>query len=232
MKKLALLIIVLVLCTPGYGKVLVYRLSESFKAISYSDEHENNGAVIRQRVNAVVVFDVNTTSYLVTSSGDQDANNPTAVLFGKTKNGMWTKTVGGAKPDSLVAVYRPLEDNSIAPFVVLKKGAATNSKATAMGIEIIDEATGFDTLTNMVGTNASVDIGDEKLLLPKRLRGQAIIFVDNAYLEGLGGSSTAGLLLNSTRSANQLGLTVAQTVETIQTQMTKGAVEVSAIPIP
>jgi hypothetical protein len=233
MRKFGLLVIVSILCSPVYSKVLVYQLSESLTAISYSDANEFTGIIIQPKVNAIVVFDVDTTSYRVTNNGGQDANNPTAILCGKTKNrGMWFKAVGGATPDSMVTIYKPLENNSIAPFAVLKNGTATTSKATAIGIEIVDETTGFDTLTNMVGSNSSVDIGNEKISLPNRLCGQAVIFIDNAYLEGLGGSSTAHLLLNETRNANLLGLTVAQTVKKIQTQLGIKAVEVSAIPIP
>ena len=239
MKKLVLLVAIFALCAPSYGSVLVYKVTTSINPlVSFSDENETSGDVVKVKLDTFVVFDVNDNSLDVNIPADiADANDPnitslspdrpTAIVTGRINNKKIQMTLGGSDPNSNVFIDRALGlFDSIAPFTNTTKKKELN---TQVFIEISDSDTTFDMFTEMFGKNTSADIGrgqTEKLLLAKSLKGNADI-VEGAQLINGFGTAKATLDSKYTKLGNTApGKSVSQVVAQIQADLTNKKFEV------
>ena len=96
MKKIVLLVVVVAVCAPSFGTVLVYRLNAPFGAIEYNDANRTEMKLIKDCWNGIIVFDVNLNTPLRPVHVAQgDANSPTMILFGTKKMvARWTNMMG------------------------------------------------------------------------------------------------------------------------------------------
>lgn len=249
MKKLILLLMILALCMPGYGTVLVYKVTTSFNPmISFSGADETAGTVAKVKMDTFVVFEINSNydvnippDTVVTDPCDpnniisslRSPNQPIAIVTAMINKNKVQMKLGGSDPNSAVFIDRDANRgiyDSIAPFTDTTKGKTSD---TVVFIEIVDNDSSFDVYTEMFGKSTSADIGkgkNGKLSIAKSMSGNADIWEESPLITGFG-TAKATLDPRYTKLANTSGKSVSEVATQIQADLSsKGFQEVDSIP--
>jgi hypothetical protein len=180
MKKLAMLLVVLALCLPSYGDILIYKVTIAGRAIS---EDEDGASIGSGTIRGYEVVDVNVA----------DVNNPVIeddalIVYGKDDDGDKLQV----NVENVIA-----EEDGYIQLEMEKAGH------WAVGVEV-------ESFTDavLIGKAKEIDIGfgkTEKRIVAKSLTGHGILWGDPISEEGLIGSGkvTAELKTDWTKDANE-----------------------------
>ena len=140
MKKSAVLLVVLAMCLPAYGYILVYKVTMSGTSANF--ETEPNGWLLEKG---------SASGYLVLSVADKDAN----VLNDVQLVNYYTEKVNN-KPTKMYEIWIPGEDFA---QNILPGRPPKGENITTLNVDLVNDGSSFQLTGWSLGTNSMTDIG-------------------------------------------------------------------------